>query len=215
MRAVLADDSALFREGAAMVLAGGGFDVVGTAADAEDLIALVDAESPDVVVTDIRMPPTHTIEGIEAGLRIRREHPGVGVVLLSAHIDTFHAMRLVDGSPSGVGYLLKDRVGDLRAFVADVRTVAAGGTVIDPEVVDGLMAQRRGGPDLTPREVDVLELMARGRSNAAIAAELVLSARTVEANINSIFGKLGLSADDGTNRRVAAVLRYLRDPHRS
>jgi len=162
-------------------------------------------------VTDIRMPPTCTTEGIEAALQIRRDHPGTGVLLLSAHVDVVHAMRLLQDTPSGVGYLLKDRVSDLATFVADVRSVAEGGTVIDPEVVEGLLGRRqRSGPGkLTPRESEVLSRMAQGRSNGAIATELTLSGRTVEANINSIFTKFGLPPDDATNRRVAAVLRYL------
>lgn len=211
MRAVLADDSALFREGVARVLADAGFTIVGSAADAPGLLELVAEHRPAVVVTDIRMPPTCTTEGIEAALQIRRDHPGTGVLLLSAHVDVVHAMRLLQDTPSGVGYLLKDRVSDLATFVADVRSVAEGGTVIDPEVVEGLLGRRqRSGPgELTPRESEVLSLMAQGRSNGAIATELTLSGRTVEANINSIFTKFGLPPDDATNRRVAAVLRYL------
>jgi DNA-binding NarL/FixJ family response regulator len=211
MRAVLADDSALFREGVARVLADAGFTIVGSAADAPGLLELVAEHRPAVVVTDIRMPPTCTTEGIEAALQIRRDHPGTGVLVLSAHVDVVHAMRLLQDTPSGVGYLLKDRVSDLATFVADVRSVAEGGTVIDPEVVEGLLGRRqRSGPgELTPRESEVLSLMAQGRSNGAIATELTLSARTVEANINSIFTKFGLPPDDATNRRVAAVLRYL------
>ncbi|MCB0929839.1 MAG: response regulator transcription factor [Mycobacterium sp.] len=211
MRAVLADDSALFREGVARVLADAGFTIVGSAADAPGLLELVAEHRPAVVVTDIRMPPTCTTEGIEAALQIRRDHPGTGVLLLSAHVDVVHAMRLLQDTPSGVGYLLKDRVSDLATFVADVRSVAEGGTVIDPEVVEGLLGRRqRSGPGkLTPRESEVLSRMAQGRSNGAIATELTLSGRTVEANINSIFTKFGLPPDDATNRRVAAVLRYL------
>lgn len=218
MRAVLADDSALFREGTAMVLADAGFTIVGTAANGTDLIGLVGEHRPDVAVVDIRMPPTGTTEGIEAGLTIRRDYPDTGVVLLSAHVDVFHAIRLIEDSPMGVGYLLKDRVSDIGTFVADVRSVAKGGTVIDPEVVDGLLEQRRRGGfglgELTRREADVLGLMARGQSNTAIAGELLVSPRTVEANINNIFTKLGLPPDDATNRRVAAVLHYLHSSER-
>lgn len=213
MRAVLADDSALFREGTAMVLADAGFTIEGTASNAADLIELVDQYRPDVAVIDIRMPPTGTTEGIDAALQIRESHPDTGVLLLSAHVVAGHAVRLVEGSLTGVGYLLKDRVSDLGTFVADVMTVASGGTVIDPEIVDDLLGQPRhigpGPVDLTPRETDVLALMAQGKSNAAIAEQLSLSARTVEANINSIFTKLDLPPDDATNRRVAAVLQYL------
>ena len=210
MRVVLADDSALFRAGTAMVLSEGGFDVVGTASDGTELMALVAAHRPDVAVIDIRMPPTCTTEGIDAALEIQRDFPDTGIVLLSTHVEVVHAVRLVKKSAARVGYLLKDRVSDLKAFVADVETVAAGGTVIDPELIDGLLdRQQRAGGDLTPRESEVLGLMAQGKSNAAIATELCLSSRTVEANINNIFTKFDLTPDDSRNRRVAAVLQHL------
>ena len=206
----IVDDDDAVRDSLAILLESAGLTIEAFPS-ADPALARAREKTPDCLVTDIRMPPTCTTEGIEAALQIRRDHPGTGVLLLSAHVDVVHAMRLLQDTPSGVGYLLKDRVSDLATFVADVRSVAEGGTVIDPEVVEGLLGRRqRSGPGkLTPRESEVLSRMAQGRSNGAIATELTLSGRTVEANINSIFTKFGLPPDDATNRRVAAVLRYL------
>ncbi len=197
IRAVVADDSVLFREGVASVLAEHGIDVVAQAADAEELHVLVDRERPDVVLTDIRMPPTNSNEGLVAAQRIRAEHPDVGVVVLSQYVETTHAVKLLQESPQGVGYLLKDRVSDIAEFVDIVRRVARGGSAIDPEVVAQLLG--RGGDRvalaaLTDREREILELMAEGRSNQAICEHLFLSPKTVESHVGSIFSKLGLDA---------------------
>lgn len=214
IRAVVADDSALFRHGTAMVMSSGGIEVVGTAANTDELFSLVDKHRPDIAIVDIRMPPTLSTEGIDAAITIRRRHPRTAVMLLSAHVLVRHLTRLLDQSPTAVGYLLKDRVSEIGAFLAEVRTVAEGRTVVDPELVDALVRCRSAkGPGLdglTRREMEVLELMAQGKSNAAIADELTLSARTVEGNTNSIFTKLGLAADTSVNRRVSAVVEFLR-----
>jgi DNA-binding NarL/FixJ family response regulator len=214
IRVVLADDSVLFREGLARVLADNGFVVAGQAGDAEGLHAAVERESPDVVVTDIRMPPTGTNEGLVAAQRIRAEHPGVGVLVLSQYVETRQAVKLLQNAPQRVGYLLKDRVSDIAEFTDAVRRIARGGSVIDPEVVGQLL--RRRGEDsalagLTGREQDILALMAQGRSNRAISERLFLSPKTVETHVGAIFTKLGLlpAADD--HRRVLAVLTYLKN----
>jgi DNA-binding NarL/FixJ family response regulator len=213
IRVVLADDSVLFREGLARVLAENGFAVTGQAGDAEGLHAAVERETPDVVVTDIRMPPTNTSEGLLAAQRIRAEHPGVGVVVLSQYVETRQAVKLLQNTPQRVGYLLKDRVSDIAEFTDAVRRIARGGSVIDPEVVAQLL--RRGGGGtleiLTGRERDILALMAQGRSNRAIGERLFLSPKTVETHVGAIFSKLGLlpAADD--HRRVLAVITYLRN----
>ena len=214
IRVVLADDSVLFREGLARVLAENGFSVAGQAGDADGLLAAVERDAPDVVVTDIRMPPTYTSEGLQAAQRIRAGHPGVGVLVLSQYVETLHAVKLLQDAPQRVGYLLKDRVCDIAEFTNAVRRVARGGSVIDPEVVARLL--RRGGGGalevLTRRERDILALMAQGRSNIAIGAQLFLSPKTVETHIRAIFDKLGLLPAPDDHRRVLAVITYLRNP---
>jgi len=213
IRVVLADDSVLFREGLARVLAENGFIVAAQAGDADGLHAAVAQETPDLVVTDIRMPPTNTSEGLLAAQRIRAEHPGTGVLVLSQYVETRQAVRLLQNAPHRIGYLLKDRVSDIAEFTDAVRRIARGGSVIDPEVVAQLL--RRRGEDsalaeLTGREREILALMAQGRSNRAIGERLFLSPKTVETHVGAIFTKLGLlpAADD--HRRVLAVITYLR-----
>jgi len=213
IRVVLADDSVLFREGLAQVLVGHGFVVAGRVGDADELEAAVRREAPDVVVTDIRMPPTNTNEGLVAAQRIRAEHPSVGVLVLSHYVEARQAVKLLQNTPQRVGYLLKDRVSDVMEFTDAVRRIARGGSVIDPEVVAHLLRRRAEGAlaDLTGRERDILALMAQGRSNRAIGERLFLSPKTVETHIGAIFTKLGLlpAADD--HRRVLAVLTYLKN----
>jgi DNA-binding NarL/FixJ family response regulator len=215
IRVVLGEDNALLRQGLVRLLSGADdVELVGTAADLPGLLALVASERPDVVVSDIRMPPTGTDEGIQLAARLRVEQPEVGVVVLSQHADAAYALALLDGGSAGRGYLLKERVSDVGELTAAVRTVAAGGSVIDPTVVESLVAVHRTRPAsrldaLTPREAEVLAAMARGGSNAAIAGELVLSERAVEKHTNSIFSKLGLSEERDVNRRVSAVLVHL------
>jgi DNA-binding NarL/FixJ family response regulator len=212
MRVVIADDSVLLRAGLARLLEDAGFEVVGQANDAEDLLRKVRAHHPDVAVTDIRMPPTQTDEGLRAAQQIRSEMPEVGLMVLSQHIDEGYALELLQNSAEGVGYLLKDRVADIDAFLDALRRVAARGSVLDPEVVAQLLG-RRGADDpldrLTPREREVLALMAEGRSNHAVARELVVTERAIEKHVTSIFAKLGLSAAEDGHRRVLAVLQYL------
>jgi DNA-binding NarL/FixJ family response regulator len=213
MRVVIADDSVLLRAGLARLLEDAGFDVVGQAADAEDLLRKVRAHKPDVAVTDIRMPPTQTDEGLRAAQQIRTEMPEIGVMVLSQFIDEGYALELLQGSAEGVGYLLKDRVADIDAFVDALRRVAGRGSVLDPEVVSQLLGRRRGDDPLerlTPREREVLGQMAQGRSNGAIARDLVVTERAIEKHVTSIFSKLGLSAADDGHRRVLAVLTYLK-----
>jgi DNA-binding NarL/FixJ family response regulator len=211
---VLADDSVLFREGLARVLTENGFLVVGQAGDADALHGMVAQDEPDVVVTDIRMPPTNTNDGLLAAQRIRAEHPGVGVLVLSQYVETRQAIRLLHHSPARVGYLLKDRVADLEEFTDAVRRISRGGSVIDPDVVAQLL-QRRGDDsalaDLTSREQDILALIAEGRSNHAICQRLFLSPKTVETHVGSIFAKLGLLPATDDHRRVLAVLMYIRN----
>src|SRR5215472_13409250 len=212
MRIVIAEDAALFRAGLVRLLEDEGHQVCAAVADGEALLAAVAGHRPDVVVADIRMPPTFTDEGLRAALELRRTHPGTAVLVLSQYIETRYAAELLHGSPAGVGYLLKDRVADVSEFTDAVGRVAAGGTALDREVVSQLLAASRHAGDLdplTPRERDVLALMAEGRSNAGIAAALVLTLGTVEKHIASIFAKLGLPAGQTDNRRVLAVLRYL------
>jgi DNA-binding NarL/FixJ family response regulator len=212
MRVVIAEDAALFREGLARLITDRGHEVVAAVGDADALLEAVAEHDPDVAVVDIRMPPTHTDEGLRAAIELRREHPGTGVLVLSQYIETRYAARLLEGNAAGVGYLLKDRVADVAEFADALARVGADGTALDPEVVSQLVRVTRhaqGVASLTPRERDVVSLMAEGRSNAGIAAALVVSAGVVEKHVASIFGKLGLPPSEADNRRVLAVLRYL------
>jgi len=212
IRVVVADDSALFREGMRTILTQAGFEVAGLAADAMSLIRIVAETAPDVAITDIRMPPTLTDEGLEAARRIRSAHPSVGVLVLSTYVEADFAEALLNDSGGRSGYLLKDRVADLDELTEAIRRIARGGVVIDPAVVAELLGRRRPRDpvhDLSDRERDVLRLMAEGRSNQAIGGRLFLSSRTVEAHIRSIFTKLGLSAGAEDHRRVLAVLAFL------
>jgi DNA-binding NarL/FixJ family response regulator len=213
MRVVVADDMMLVRSGLARLLAAAGVDVVGEAADADQLLRLVALEQPDVAIVDIRMPPTHTDEGLLAARRIRERYPGTGVVLLSQYLEPRYAHRLLADQPDGLGYLLKERVSDIAVLIDALRRVTEGECVIDPTIVSRLMQRRR--PDsplttLTQRERDILALMAEGRSNSGIAATLQISERTVEAASAHLFRKLGLEPDPDLNRRVLAVLTLLR-----
>jgi DNA-binding NarL/FixJ family response regulator len=213
MRVVIAEDAALFREGLVRLLQDRGHQVCAAVADGDALLAAATEHRPDVAVVDIRMPPTHTDEGLRAALELRRRRPETGVLVLSQHIETRYAARLLEGNAAGVGYLLKDRVADVAEFADALARVAAGGTALDPEVVGPLLGagrHARGLAALTLREREVLSLMAEGRSNAGIAATLVISAGVVEKHVASIFGKLGLPPAEGDNRRVLAVLRFLR-----
>jgi DNA-binding NarL/FixJ family response regulator len=213
VRVALAEDGLLFREGVTRLLGEAGFTVTARCATADELLAAVDEEPPDVALLDIRMPPTHTDEGVRAALEIRARHPSVGVVILSQYVELGLAMKLFEKSMQGVGYLLKDRVGDLGEFADALRRVAAGGSAVDPAIVHQLLARHRGSDPLdriTPRERDVLELMAEGRSNQGIAERLEVSERAVQKHITSIFSKLGLTTSDDDHRRVLAVLAYLR-----
>ncbi len=201
------------RDGLTSLLADRGHQVLAAVADPDALVAAVDHHHPDVAVVDIRMPPTHTDEGLRAGLALRRRHPDVAVLIFSQYVETRYAARLLAQNPAGVGYLLKDRVADVSEFVDALSRVAAGGTALDPEVVSQLVRTSRRGSalndSLTARESDVLALMAEGRSNAAIAERLVISQGAVEKHVANIFLKLGLPVSDSDNRRVLAVLRYL------
>ncbi len=210
---MIAEDHALLRAGLARLLEDAGHEVVAQAADAEDLLRKVRAHRPDVAVTDIRMPPGHSDEGLRAALAIRRELPGTGVLVLSQYVDEAYAFELLSGSTEGVGYLLKDRIADVDALLDGVRRVAAGGSALDPEVVAHLLGRRRRDDPLTtltPREREVLALMAEGRSNRAIAEALVVTERAVEKHVTSIFNKLDLAPAALDHRRVLAVLAYLR-----
>jgi DNA-binding NarL/FixJ family response regulator len=215
MRVVIAEDAALMREGLVGLLIDRGHQICAAVADADALLAAVAQHHPDVAVVDIRMPPTHTDEGLRAALQLRRGHPGTGILVLSQYIETRYAAQLLTGNTGGVGYLLKDRVADVADFVDALTRVAAGGTALDAEVVSQLLltgGHAHGLTELTPRERDVLALMAEGRSNAGIAAALTVTAGVVEKHVANIFTKLGLPQTDGDNRRVLAVLRYLRSP---
>jgi len=210
LRVLVGEDDPLVREGIVRVLEEAGLEVVGVAADADDLVRKAGGHRPDIVVTDIQMPPEGTDDGLRAAVRIRQAQPQVGVIVLSQFLEDRYALDLVGDRAEGVGYLLKDRVADLAEFLDALGRVAAGGSALDPEVVAQLLARSRHPlAALTPREREVLALMAEGRSNAAIAAELVVSDGAVEKHINSIFGKLGLAPADRDHRRVLAVLRYL------
>jgi DNA-binding NarL/FixJ family response regulator len=212
LRVVIAEDAALFRAGLVRLLEDRGHQVCAAVADGQALLDAVARCRPDVAVVDIRMPPTHTDEGLRAAISLRRDHPGIGVLVLSQYIETRYATRLLAGDASGVGYLLKDRVADVAEFAGALARVAGGGTALDPEVVSQLVRSSRHTDDLatlTAREREVLALMAEGRSNAGIAAALVVSASVVEKHVASIFGKLGLPPSEADNRRVLAVLRYV------
>ena len=203
----------LLREGIARLLEDAGFDVVGQSGTPDDLLLKVRSYNPDVAVVDIRMPPTHTDEGLQAAQQIRDKHPGVSVLVLSQYLEPGYAMELLADNAEGVGYLLKDRVSDVADFAAAVRRVGEGGSALDPAIVSQLVGRRRGNDpidQLTPREREVLELMAEGRSNQGIAERLVVTERAVEKHVTSIFGKLRLPAAAEDHRRVLAVLAYLR-----
>lgn len=213
MRIVLAEDSALLREGLARVLADAGFEVVAAVGDAERLLEAVGEHLPDVVVTDVRMPPGQLDEGLRAARDIRTRHPRIGILVLSHYVESRQAVRLLEQGSDGVGYLLKDRVGDVQQLAAAVRRVAQGGSVIDAEVVAQLFGRQRGDDELgrlSPREREILALMAEGLSNSAICERLFISPKTIERHIGSIFTKLDLPPTAEGNRRVVAVLRYLR-----
>ena len=212
MRVAIAEDSVLLREGLARLLEEADFDVVARCEDAQDLLVKVRSYSPDVAIVDIRLPPTHNDEGLQAALEIRKRHPAMGVLVLSQYVEVGLALTLLAESAEGVGYLLKDRIGDVKDFVAAVRRVAEGGSALDPIIVSTLLArQRTDDPisQLTPREREVLELMATGNSNQGIADELVITLRAVEKYVSSIFGKLGLPSSGSESRRVLAVLLFL------
>jgi DNA-binding NarL/FixJ family response regulator len=213
VRVAIAEDSVLLREGLARLLSDSGFDVVAQCEDADELLRKANSHELDAAIVDIRLPPTHNDEGLRAAIEIRAQHPSVGVLVLSQYVELGLAMRLLADSASGVGYLLKDRISDVREFVAAVERVAAGGSAIDPIIVSTLLSRRRSDDSLaqlTPREHEVLELMATGSSNQGIADTLVITLRAVEKYVSSIFGKLGLPSTGSESRRVLAVLLFLR-----
>ena len=213
MRVIVADDALLFREGLTRVLTSIGFEVLGVADDVAGALRLVEQDPPDVAILDLRMPPGHATEGLEAAQQIRERWPSVGLLLLSQYVEAHYALQLMTEFEGGVGYLLKDRVSDLEAFARDVRRVATGAPVIDAELVASLVARRREKDpleSLSERERDVLSLMAQGLSNAALAEALHLSPKTIESYVSSIFTKLGLTPDSREHRRVLAVLTFLR-----
>jgi DNA-binding NarL/FixJ family response regulator len=213
MRVVIADDSVLLREGLARLLTEAGFEVVAQAGDGQELLAQVDAQRPDVAIVDIRMPPTHTDEGLRAARELRSRHPNMGVLVLSQYVRPSYALELLEGGADGVGYLLKDRVSDVGDFADSVRRVGQGGSVLDPSVVSQLVSRRRSGDDpverLTEREREVLALMAEGRSNKAIADRLFITEHTVEKHVQNILAKLNIFESAEDHRRVLAVLTFL------
>ena len=212
LRIVIAEDAAIMRDGLTQTLTRRGHDVVAAVDDAAALLDAVASFKPDVAVIDVRMPPTHTDEGLRAARSIRSEHPGVGVLVFSQYVEARSAAELIAGAPGGVGYLLKDRVADVGEFIEAIRRVAHGGTVLDPEVISQMLGASRRADSLaalTPREREVLGLIAEGRSNAAIAEALVITGGVVEKHIASIFAKLGLAPSDTDNRRVIAAIKYL------
>jgi DNA-binding NarL/FixJ family response regulator len=213
LRVVVGEDQPLIREGIVRVLGEAGFEVAGVAADAEDLVRKANAHKPDVVITDIQMPPGLTDDGLQAAIEIRAKQPGVGVLVLSQFLEDRYALDLVGDRAEGVGYLLKDRVGDLTTFIDAVRRVAHGGSALDPDVVQRMVGRQRGASsldELTPREREVMALMAEGRSNQGIADKLVVTVAAVERHVTSIFSKLELRQVPEDHRRVLAVLEYLR-----
>jgi DNA-binding NarL/FixJ family response regulator len=213
LRVVIAEDSVLMREGIASLLEGAGFEIVGKSSTADDLLLKVRSYKPHVAIVDIRMPPHHTDEGLVAAKEIREQHPEVGVLVLSQYVEPSYAMELIADDAEGVGYLLKDRIPDVDEFRSSVRRVAEGGSALDPAIVTQLVGRRRSDDPvetLTPREREVLELMAEGRSNQSIAQKLVVTERAVEKHVTSIFGKLRLPATAEDHRRVLAVLAFLR-----
>jgi DNA-binding NarL/FixJ family response regulator len=213
VRLAIAEDSVLLREGVARLLGDAGFEVVAQCGTADELMLKVNSYELDVAIVDIRLPPTHNDEGLRAALEIRANHPSVGVLVLSQYVEVGLALKLLADSAEGVGYLLKDRISDVEQFVAAVRRVAAGGSALDPIIVSTLVARRRSDDPLaalTPREHEVLELMATGSSNQGIADALVITLRAVEKYVSSIFGKLGLPSTGSESRRVLAVLMFLR-----
>lgn len=218
MRLVIADDSVLLREGLQLLLADDGHEVVAAVGDATSLLDAVTRCSPDLAIVDVRMPPTFTDEGIRAAMLIRQQDPGVALLVLSQYVEERYASELIADSTGALGYVLKDRVADVDAFLDVVASVGAGGTALDPEVVQQILVRsrrRRTLEALTPREREVLQLMAEGRSNASIARLLFISDGSVEKHISSLFAKLGLAPEDGENRRVMAVLRFLESEDRA
>lgn len=216
MRVVIVEDNALLREGIVALLRERSIDVVAQADDAPGLLRIVAGHKPDVAIVDVRLPPTFTDDGVRAAIAARAKHPGLGVLILSQYVEPVYTQELLASGSGGVGYLLKERVGEVRSFVEAIERVAAGGTALDREVVAELMRSRGEDPgasgleSLTPREREVLGLMAEGRTNAAIARELVVTSGAVEKHVSSIFGKLALPASNDDHRRVLAVLAYLR-----
>jgi DNA-binding NarL/FixJ family response regulator len=212
MRIVIAEDAAVIRAGLAEILTDRGHEIVAAVGDASALIDAVAAQQPDVAIIDVRMPPSHTDEGLRAAIAIRRDHPGVGILVFSQYVETRYAAELLATRSGGIGYLLKDRVADVGEFADAIARIAAGGTAFDPEVISGLLNANQHSAALavlTSREQDVLTLMAEGRSNSAIADRLVVTERAVEKHISNIFSKLGLPPSDSDHRRVLAVLAYL------
>lgn len=213
LRVVVADDSVLLRDGVVRLLTDSGFDVVAAVGDADALLDAVTEHAPDLCVVDVRMPPTHTDEGLRAAIEIRRRSPQIAVLVLSQYVEERYASELLEGDVAGVGYLLKDRVIDVEDFLASLRRVAAGGSAVDAEVISQILGRSRRGSELdrlTPREREVLNLMAEGLSNAGIAERLVISQGAVEKHISNVFMKLGLEVEEGAHRRVLAVLTFLR-----